>query len=82
LNALFQLPDGSRVKRRFRAGAAVEEIFEFVESVGAGGFRPGRYRIVTRFPRRVLQGDGVGKATLSECGIGAGQEVFMLESLN
>eukprot|EP00892_Ulva_mutabilis_P004935 jgi/Ulvmu1/2813/UM142_0011.1 len=78
INARFQMPGGDRVQRRFRLDAPVSEMFNFVESVGAGGLMPGSYRLVTRYPRRVI--DCTATGTLRDCGIGAGQEVFVLES--
>lgn len=78
VNARFQLPGGDRVQRRFRLDALVSDMFNFVESVGAGGLMPGKYRLVTRYPRRVIKSSATG--VLRDCGIGAGQEVFVLES--
>jgi hypothetical protein len=78
LQGRFQLPDGSRTQHRFLLTSKVSDVFDFVESTEAGGFMPGTYRIVTRYPRRVLESDSA--ATLSDTGFGAGQEVFMLES--
>jgi hypothetical protein len=79
LSGMFQMPDGARHVRRFRLSAPVAEMFDFVESVGAGGMGKGAYRLVTRFPRRVLErgaGSSVAEALLSP-----GREVFVLESI-
>ena len=79
LQGMFQLPDGTRVQRRFLLSSTVADVFDFVESIEAGGFMPGSYRIVTRYPRRVLE---AGSTTvLSDCGFGPGQEVFVLEAI-
>lgn len=79
LQGMFQLPDGSRLQRRFLLTSTVADVFNFVESAEAGGFMPGSYRIVTRYPRRVLE---AGSTTvLSDCGFGPGQEVFVLEAI-
>jgi ubiquitin fusion degradation protein 1 len=79
LTAALQLPDGTRATRRFALDAPVAALFDFVESVGAGGLPPGGYRIVTRYPRRVLEGGD--KGTLRDARLAAGQEAFVLESL-
>jgi hypothetical protein len=79
LTALFQLPDGTRPRRRFLLGTPVDAVFDFVDSVGGGGVRPGSYCLVTRFPRRVLsQGSGLH---LSQAQISAGQMVFVVEEV-
>lgn len=78
VNARFQMPGGERVQRRFRLDAPVSELFDFVESCGAGGLMPGTYRLVTRYPRRMIPNSATG--VLRDCGVGAGQEVFVLES--
>lgn len=72
------MPSGDRVQRRFRLDAPVSEMFDYVESVGAGGFMPDTYRLVTRYPRRIIH--NAQAKSLRDCGIGAGQEVFVLES--
>ena len=78
--AMFQLPDGSRHKRRFCLSAPVDTLFDFVESVGAGGWAPQGYNIVTRYPRRVLvRSGGDGGGSLTDARLSAGQELFMLE---
>lgn len=77
VNARFQMPSGERLQRRFRLDAAVSEMFDYVESVGAGGMMPDTYRLVTRYPRRTIHHSS---KSLKEFGIGAGQEVFVLES--
>lgn len=79
LRGMFQLPDGSRIQRRFLLSSSVSQLFDFTESIEAGGFMPGGYRIVTRYPRRVLEAGGAG--TLAEAGFGPGQEVFVLEAV-
>lgn len=53
-------------------------MFEYVESVGAGGLMPGSYRLVTRYPRRIIHDSPTKR--LKDCGVGAGQEVFVLEA--
>lgn len=79
LTAMLQLPDGTRHRRRFLLDAPVATVFEFVESIGAGGLAPGGYHIVTRYPRRVLASDNPG--SLADARLSAGQEVFVLERL-
>ena len=79
LAALFQLPDGGRPRRRFALDAPVDALFDFVDGAGGGGAPPRGYRLVTRFPRRVLAAGGGG--TLREAQLSAGQEVFVVEAL-
>jgi hypothetical protein len=79
LRGMFQMPDGKRLQHRFLLTSTVGDVFNFVESIEAGGFMPGSYRIVTRYPRRVLEASSSN--TLSEAGFGPGQEVFVLEAV-
>lgn len=79
LRGMFQLPDGSRIQRRFLLSSSASDVFNFVESIEAGGFMPNSYRIVTRYPRRVLESGASG--ALIDSGFGPGQEVFVLEAV-
>jgi hypothetical protein len=79
LTAMFQLPDGTRPRRRFLLSTPVDTVFDFVDSVGGGGVRPESYRLVTRFPRRVLsKGSGLD---LARAQVSAGQMVFVVEEV-
>ncbi|PNH03896.1 Ubiquitin fusion degradation protein 1, partial [Tetrabaena socialis] len=65
----FSLPDGSRLTRRFTPDQPAQLLFDFVDSRGAGGWRRGSYRLVTRMPRRVVGGAEVQAGrTLEELG--------------
>ncbi|KAL7531897.1 hypothetical protein ACHAWF_003957 [Thalassiosira exigua] len=68
--------------RRFDVKTAtLSDLFAFA-SVVCEGADPTRFRLVTRFPRRVFQlsgGDADPGATLEEAGVGEGQEMFMVE---
>jgi hypothetical protein len=67
-------------------------LFDFVDSQGAGGLWPGEYRLVSSYPRRVIEppqavgssgsdggsGGGGGSLTLEGSGLGAGAQVALL----
>ncbi|KAG2499965.1 hypothetical protein HYH03_002250 [Edaphochlamys debaryana] len=79
----FTLPEGSRIVRRFTPDTAVQVLYDFVDSRGAGGWDRGSYQLVTRMPRRVvgLEEAGAGR-TVAELGLGqGGPEALLLEAL-
>ena len=51
---MFRMPDGSRAARRFPLDAPVGQLFHFCDARGAGGMRPGSYRLLMQYPRRVI----------------------------
>ncbi|KAI8477049.1 MAG: ubiquitin fusion degradation protein UFD1-domain-containing protein [Monoraphidium minutum] len=79
----FRLPDGGRLQRRFAPADALAALFDFVDSQGGGGLWPGEYRLVSAFPRRVVEPPapgGGGSGSLEDAGLGAGaQAAFLLE---
>ncbi|KAF8073054.1 ufd1 [Scenedesmus sp. PABB004] len=81
---LFRLPDGARLSRRFLLEQRLQELYDFVDSEGAGGLWPGTYALVQQFPRRVLPpgGSDGGGETLAGAGFAAGQQqALLLEAL-
>lgn len=79
----FALPDGMRISRRFTVDTAVQVLFDFVDSRGAGGWERGTYQLVTRMPRRVVGSEAAaGGRTLQEVGLTGGSEAFLLEALS
>lgn len=80
---LFRMPDGGRASRRFTLQQPLQALFDFVDSVGAGGLEPGSYQLVTRFPRRVVGcEDAEAGRLLADAGVAAGaQEAFFVEPL-
>ncbi|GIL42788.1 hypothetical protein Vafri_169 [Volvox africanus] len=82
LTCAFSLPDGSRISRRFAIGTAVQALFDFVDSRGAGGWERGSYQLVTRMPRRVVGAEVSAEGrTLRDLGLAGGSEAFLLEAL-
>ena len=75
---MIQLPDGTRRTRRVLPHTPLQTLFTFVDSCGAGGLPLGSYQLVTRFPRRVF--DGNTRSTIVEAGVQPGQEVFMVQA--
>lgn len=71
---VVRVPDGSRKGRRFRPSDALQALFDYVDvecssgggsgsssggGAGGGALAPGRYRLVTQFPRKVfVEGGG------------------------
>jgi hypothetical protein len=76
LACLFRLPDGGRASRRFLLAQPLQLLFDYVDSLGAGGMAFGGYQLVTQYPRRVLV---PGSGSLQEAGWSGGQEVLLLE---
>jgi FAS-associated factor 2 len=52
---LLWLPTGGRKQRRFESSAKVEAIYDYIDSLGTIG--PGRYSLVSNFPRIVYGPD-------------------------
>jgi hypothetical protein len=54
---VVRLPEGGKLKRRFRTSHQLQSVFDFVD-VFAGqtvGIEPGKYNLVSQFPRRVFK---------------------------
>jgi hypothetical protein len=86
IRVVVRLPDGSRCGRRFRLADPLAAAFDFVDvqtcgdggSGGEppeGGLRPGRYRLVTQFPRRAYE-EGQG-GSLGDAGIATDTALFV-----
>jgi len=90
---VFRLPDGGRLLRRFRPSDPVRALFDYVDSQGGGGLWPGEYRLVSAYPRRVIEpplaaaggtcegvgGEGGGGESLeAAAGLAAGQQLALL----
>ena len=74
--------DGSAGRRRFHVKTATKQhLFAFASTVAK--LRLDEFRLVARFPRRViaLQGSGDDAEPLANVGIQAGQEMLMVEKL-
>uniref|UniRef100_A0A383WIE9 UBX domain-containing protein n=1 Tax=Tetradesmus obliquus TaxID=3088 RepID=A0A383WIE9_TETOB len=81
LTLLFRLPDGSRLSRRFGLQQHLQELYDFVDSKGAGGLLPGTYQLVLQFPRKVLQ--AATDQTLTDAGLeAASQQAVLLEPVS
>jgi len=64
--------------RRFARGAGLAALFEWVDTVVADpALPPGAFRLVTQFPRRVLEHTAAG--TLADAGLTQRQEAVLLE---
>ena len=63
---------------RFLTTSTLEDLFNYTDVNGAPDFRPGAYKLVTQFPRKVLKS---GDSTLAEAGLTQKQEALFLEPL-
>ncbi len=75
-----RFPDGSRLQRRFLCTASLVSLFDWVDSVGAVGYDPHQYKLISQFPRRVLDPRDLAR-TFEAAGLSSNQEVFLLEAL-
>jgi hypothetical protein len=73
--------DGATGKRRFDVTVGtLQDLFAFCVTIVSS--HHDRFRLVTRFPRRVLELSETNRhTTLADAGIAAGQEVFMMEKI-
>eukprot|EP00978_Attheya_sp_CCMP212_P046369 scaffold388101_cov35-Attheya_sp.AAC.1 len=73
--------DGAMGKRRFDVTVGtLQDLFAFGVTIVSSNHD--RFRLVTRFPRRVLELSETNRlTTLADAGIAAGQEVFMMEKI-
>lgn len=86
VSIVVRMPDGSRKGRRFTVTDQLQAVFDFVDvqngqaaAAAAGdaddGIKPGSYRLVTQFPRKVYV-EGTGE-TLQEAGINSDSALFV-----
>jgi ATPase subunit of ABC transporter with duplicated ATPase domains len=78
---MIRLPDGSRKGRRFLNTDALQQVFDFVDvecgvaGCAEGVVKPGQYRLVTQFPRKVYT-EGV-QGSLADAGITTDTALFL-----
>lgn len=70
--------DGKTGRRRFDTSSAISNLFSYAAQVSQ---QTTPFRLVTRFPRRVLELTGDGSVSLKDVGIGDGQELFIVEQI-
>lgn len=89
LQVVVRLPSGSRKGRRFLSSDLLQAVFDFVDlqcaaaaaAEGQGeagdscGIRPGSYRLVTQFPRKVFAEDA--SSSLQDAGITTDTALFV-----
>lgn len=75
--------DGANGRRRFDVNvASLQDLFAFAASLKTSAGDASSFRLVTRFPRRVFTLEVASSVkSLADCGIGEGQELFMLEQI-
>ncbi|XP_019422627.1 PREDICTED: plant UBX domain-containing protein 8-like isoform X2 [Lupinus angustifolius] len=73
---LVRMPDGNRRGRRFRRSDNLQALFDFID-IGRV-VKPGSYRLVRPYPRRVFS-NGESASTLEELGLINKQEALFLE---
>lgn len=82
IQLVIRLPEGGRLSRRFRTSHQLQSVFDFVD-VFAGqnvGIEPGKYNLVSQFPRRVFKyGD---RQTLLDANLVQKNEALFLELLS
>jgi len=57
MKLLVRFPNGEKHARRFLMTDNLGTVFHFVDAMGASGYFPGEYRLVTQYPRAVLSSD-------------------------
>ncbi|XP_058086722.1 plant UBX domain-containing protein 8-like isoform X2 [Magnolia sinica] len=75
---LVRMPDGNRHGRRFHKSDKLQSLFDFID-IGRA-VKPGAYRLVRPYPRRVF-GDGESGLSLGELGLTSKQEALFLEPI-
>jgi hypothetical protein len=71
---LLWLPTGGRKQRRFESSAKVEAIYDYIDSLGTIG--PGRYSLVSNFPR-IVYGPDKMNLTLRTVGLHPTASLFV-----
>lgn len=85
LQVVVRLPTGSRKARRFLPSDPLQAVFDYIdvecaaaadgqEAEGGCGIKPGSYRLVTQFPRKVLTEDD---SSLQDAGINTDTALFI-----
>lgn len=75
-----RMPDGSRRSRRFLRSHPLQALFDFVDVQSRDtGMKPGSYKLVTQFPRRVFTDGTAG--CFSDAGLDHKQEALFMEPL-
>ncbi|KAK9842580.1 hypothetical protein WJX81_007176 [Elliptochloris bilobata] len=78
VDVMVRLPHGMRVSRRFLSGAPLAALFAWMDTELADpALPPGAFRLVTQFPRRVLEHAAPG--TLADAGLSQRQEAVFVE---
>eukprot|EP01018_Ginkgo_biloba_P003262 Gb_27378 [translate_table: standard] len=73
---LVRMPDGSRCRRRFLTSDRLQSLFNFIDL--DGGVKPGNYKLVKHYPRRVFT-SAEHNYSLNELGLTSKQEALFLE---
>ncbi|CAK9271720.1 unnamed protein product [Sphagnum jensenii] len=71
---LLWLPTGGRKQRRFESSAKVEAIYDYIDSLGT--ISPGRYSLVSNFPR-IVYGPDKMNLTLRKVGLHPTASLFV-----
>jgi len=77
VSVMIRLPDGSKLSRKFLLSHKIQFVFHFVDIYT--DLMPNSYRLLTQFPRRVLDQDST--FTLYEAGLTSKQEALFVELL-
>ncbi|CAO2207497.1 unnamed protein product [Urochloa humidicola] len=79
VTVVVRMPDGSRRGRRFLKSDKLQYLFDFIDI--SRTFKPGTYRLVRSYPRRVFT-DGESQMSLSDLGLTSKQEALFLEKIS
>ncbi|KAJ1269504.1 hypothetical protein BS78_07G217100 [Paspalum vaginatum] len=79
VTVVVRMPDGSRRGRRFLKSDKFQYLFDFIDI--SRTFKPGTYRLVRSYPRRVFT-DGESQMSLSDLGLTSRQEALFLEKIS
>lgn len=71
--------NGTRAQRRFMCASSLRCLFDWVDSLGAGGQDPDHYRLISQFPRRVVESPS-SQISFADAGL-MQQQAFLLEPL-
>lgn len=79
VTVVVRMPDGSRQGRRFLKSDQLQVLFDFIDI--SRTFKPGSYRLVRSYPRRVFT-DEECQMSLSDLGLTSKQEALFLEKIS
>uniref|UniRef100_A0A0D9XAH1 UBX domain-containing protein n=1 Tax=Leersia perrieri TaxID=77586 RepID=A0A0D9XAH1_9ORYZ len=79
ITVVVRMPDGRRQGRRFLKSDNLQVLFDFIDI--SRTFKPGTYRLVRSYPRRVVT-DSEGQMSLSDLGLTSKQEALFLEQIS